>query len=164
MAELNTFFEAFDSIVEKYKLEKIKTIGDAYMCAGGLPTETSDHCLQTVKVGLEMQEVMKSINEERKKNGLIPWELRVGIHTGPVVAGVVGKKKYAYDIWGSTVNIASRMESNGEPGKVNISAASYAMIKENYQCHHRGKIEAKNVGEIDMYFVEQAINGEVIKN
>ncbi|MEJ2593764.1 MAG: adenylate/guanylate cyclase domain-containing protein [bacterium] len=162
VTELNTFFEAFDSIVEKYKLEKIKTIGDAYMCAGGLPTETSDHCLQTVKVGLEMQEVMKSINEERKKNGLIPWELRVGIHTGPVVAGVVGKKKYAYDIWGSTVNIASRMESNGEPGKVNISAASYAMIRDHYQCHYRGKIEAKNVGEVDMYFVEQKISREAV--
>ena len=164
VAELNTFFEAFDTIVEKYSLEKIKTIGDAYMCAGGIPTETSDHCLQTVKVGLEMQKVMKTINEKRKVQGHAPWELRVGIHTGPVVAGVVGKKKYAYDIWGSTVNIASRMESNGEPGKVNISEASYQLIKDRYRCHHRGKIEAKNGGEIDNFFIEEEINTTAINN
>jgi len=127
------------------------------MCAGGIPTETPDHCLKTVKVGLEMQEVMNSINNDRKAKGQHPWELRVGIHTGPVVAGVVGRKKYAYDIWGSTVNIASRMESNGAPGKVNISAATYGLIKDLYECHHRGKIEAKNVGEIDMYFIEKEI-------
>ena len=114
--------------------------------------------LRTVKVGLEMQAVMQSINIERKEQGRLPWELRVGIHTGPVVAGVVGKKKYAYDIWGNTVNIASRMESNGEPGKVNISAATYELIKEDYKCHYRGKISAKNVGEIDMYFIEEAIS------
>ena len=158
VGELNIFFEAFDSIVEKYQLEKIKTIGDAYMCAGGIPTSTNDHFLRTVKVGLEMQAVMQSINVERIEQGKVPWELRVGINTGPVVAGVVGKKKYAYDIWGNTVNIASRMESNGEPGKVNISAATYELIKEDYKCHYRGKISAKNVGEIDMYFIEEAIS------
>ena len=164
VSELNIFFQAFDSIVEKYQLEKIKTIGDAYMCAGGIPTSTNDHFLRTVKVGLEMQAVMQSINVERNKQGKVPWELRVGIHTGPIVAGVVGKKKYAYDIWGNTVNIASRMESNGEPGKVNISAATYELIKEDYKCHYRGKISAKNVGEIDMYFIEEDITSIKSKN
>lgn len=158
VAELNTFFQAFDSIVDKYQLEKIKTIGDAYMCAGGLPTETDDHFLKTVQAGLEMQNFMKNENEQRKQQGLNPWELRVGIHTGPVVAGVVGKKKYAYDIWGNTVNIASRMESNGEAGKVNISSATYQLVKSHFVCYHRGKISAKNVGEIDMYFIESEIS------
>jgi class 3 adenylate cyclase len=99
-------------------------------------------------------------NRQREKNltGIAGWELRIGIHTGPVVAGVVGKKKYAYDIWGDTVNIASRMESNGEPGKVNISATTYRLISEYYKCVYRGKISAKNIGEIDMYFVESEIN------
>ena len=160
VAELNMFFQAFDSIVDKYKLEKIKTIGDAYMCAGGIPTATNDHFITTVKVGLEMQDFMNKTNEKRREQGLLPWELRIGIHTGPVVAGVVGKKKYAYDIWGSTVNIASRMESNGEAGKVNVSSATYQLVKENYNCYHRGKISAKNVGEIDMYFIENEITAK----
>ena len=89
------------------------------------------------------------------EDGLEPWDLRIGLHVGPVVAGVVGKKKYAYDIWGSTVNIASRMESNGEPGRVNISASTYELIKDEFECSYRGKIYAKNVGDIDMYFVER---------
>jgi class 3 adenylate cyclase len=96
---------------------------------------------------------MKLINEQRILEGLSPWELRIGIHIGPIVAGVVGKKKYAYDIWGSTVNIASRMETNGEPGQVNISAATYELVKDHFDCTYRGKIYAKNIGEIDMYFV-----------
>jgi class 3 adenylate cyclase len=153
---LNDFFIAFDEIISRNGLEKIKTIGDAYMCAGGIPLENSNHPFDTVKAGLEMQEYMKATNEKREKLGDLPWGLRIGIHTGPVVAGVVGKKKYAYDIWGNTVNIASRMESSGEAGKVNISAASYNIVKERYICSHRGKIHAKNVGDIDMYFV----NGE----
>jgi class 3 adenylate cyclase len=98
------------------------------------------------------------MNRRRKEEGKEVWDLRVGIHVGPVVAGVVGKKKYAYDIWGSTVNIASRMESNGAPGKVNISASTYELIKDRFICSHRGKIHAKNVGEIDMYFIEREID------
>lgn len=162
VAELNTFFHAFDTIVDKYDLEKIKTIGDAYMCAGGIPSITDDHFIKAVKAGLEMQEFMQDINGTRLKEGLTPWGLRVGIHTGPIVAGVVGKKKYAYDIWGNTVNIASRMESNGEVDKVNISASTYNLVKEYYNCHYRGKISAKNVGEIDMYFIEDEITIEKI--
>jgi class 3 adenylate cyclase len=149
---------AFDEIVEKYKLEKIKTIGDAYMCAGGIPTVNDTHPLDAVHAALAMQVYMEKKNSERKEKGIDGWELRVGIHTGPIVAGVVGKKKYAYDIWGDTVNIASRMESNGEPGKVNISSSTYHQIKGYYQCLYRGKISAKNIGEVDMYFVNEPLH------
>ena len=152
--ELDACFIAFDGIIAKYDLEKIKTIGDSYMCAGGIPTPDETHVLKIVKAGLEIQQYIAEYNAKRKENGLEPWNIRIGIHVGPIVAGVVGKKKYAYDIWGSTVNIASRMESNGEPGKVNISSATYELIKDYYECSHRGKISAKNIGEIDMYFIE----------
>jgi len=161
--ELNDFFIAFDEIIERHGLEKIKTIGDAYMCAGGIPVKNSVHPISTVKAGLEMQEYMRETNEKREKLGEMPWGLRVGVHTGPIVAGVVGKKKYAYDIWGNTVNVASRMESSGEAGKLNISAATYELVKEKYTCSHRGKIYAKNVGDIDMYFVDREISGDMEK-
>jgi class 3 adenylate cyclase len=157
VSELNSCFVAFDEIVDKYNLEKIKTIGDSYMCAGGIPTPNRTHPIDMVKAGIEMVEHMKWRNDQRIALGLQPWELRVGIHVGPVAAGVVGKKKYAYDIWGSTVNIASRMESNGAPGQVNISSGAYELIKDKFFCQHRGKIYAKNIGEIDMYFVEGEI-------
>lgn len=156
--ELNDSFMAFDEIVENNQLEKIKTIGDAYMCAGGIPTPYESHLFNMIKAGLEMQAFIKEKNMKRMAEGMPLWELRVGIHIGPVVAGVVGRKKYAYDIWGSTVNIASRMESNGAPGRVNISAGVYEQVKELYTCSHRGKISAKNVGEIDMYFVDEKVN------
>jgi adenylate cyclase len=138
-------------------LEKIKTIGDAYMCAGGIPIANDKHPLAAVNAALAMQEYMVKQNQSRQSRGEQGWDLRVGIHTGPIVAGVVGKKKYAYDIWGDTVNIASRMESSGEPGKVNISSSTYNHIKDIYKCAYRGKISAKNIGEIDMYFVEATI-------
>ena len=154
VAELDACFIAFDAIIGRNNLEKIKTIGDSYMCAGGIPVEDDLHVLKIVKAGLEIQEYIASNNVRRLENGLEPWHLRIGIHVGPVVAGVVGKMKYAYDIWGSTVNIASRMESNGEPGKVNISSATYELIKDYYACSYRGKISAKNIGDIDMYFIE----------
>ncbi|HUH33615.1 MAG TPA: adenylate/guanylate cyclase domain-containing protein, partial [Daejeonella sp.] len=158
--ELNTYFMAFDDIIEKYGLEKIKTIGDAYMCAGGIPVIDDSHPIKIIKASLEIQQYIKMRNEAKKETGDLPWDLRIGIHTGPVVAGVVGRKKYAYDIWGSTVNTASRMESNGEPGRVNISADTYEMVKDRYLCTYRGKILAKNVGEIDMYFVESELTGQ----
>jgi adenylate cyclase len=152
--ELDACFIAFDGIIEKYDLEKIKTIGDSYMCAGGIPTHDETHVLKIVKAGLEIQQYIADYNQRRAEKGLEPWNIRIGVHVGPIVAGVVGKKKYAYDIWGSTVNIASRMESNGEPGKVNISHATYEHIKDFYACTSRGKISAKNIGEIDMYFID----------
>ena len=154
VSELNACFIAFDDIIDKYHLEKIKTIGDSYMCAGGIPTEDEHHPINIIKAGMEIRDCMKTLNEKREMLGQPSWDLRIGIHIGPVVAGVVGRKKYAYDIWGSTVNIASRMESNGEPGEINISAATYNLIKDKYACTYRGKIFAKNIGEIDMYFVE----------
>lgn len=155
--ELGACFMAFDHIIEKHGLEKIKTIGDAYMCAGGIPTPTDDHVFRVVRASLEIQEYVAQNNQQRRQRGLSPWDIRIGIHVGPVVAGVVGKKKYAYDIWGTTVNVASRMESSGMPGHVNISAATYELIKEKYACVYRGKVQAKNIGEIDMYLIDHEI-------
>ena len=164
VAELDACFIAFDSIIEKHNLEKIKTIGDSYMCAGGIPVPDENHVLNIVKAGLEIQEYISEYNIGRIQRGLKPWVARIGLHAGPVVAGVVGKKKYAYDIWGSTVNIASRMEANGEPGKVNVSQTVYEIIKDHYTCIPRGKISAKNVGDIDMYFIEDKPNGKMNLN
>lgn len=164
VAELDDCFVAFDDIIAKHNLEKIKTIGDSYMCAGGIPRKDGIddlHAVKIVKAGLQIQAYMHAKNEERQKAGLPPWELRVGIHSGPVVAGVVGKHKYAYDIWGSTVNIASRMESNGLAKEINVSANIYNLVKDSYHCTPRGKIFAKNVGEIDMYFVKELQDGTV---
>lgn len=153
--ELNQSFLAFDRIIDKYNLEKIKTIGDAYMCAGGIPVANKTNPLDIVRAGLEIREFMENLKKEREAKGEDYWELRIGIHTGPVVAGVVGKNKFAYDIWGDAVNTASRMESSGVPGKVNISGATYELIKDKFECSYRGKIQAKNKGEIDMYIVER---------
>ena len=152
--ELNTCFIAFDDIIGKYGLEKIKTIGDSYMCAGGIPTADEHHVENMVKASLEICHFIRQYNQKRNLEGLESWDLRIGIHVGPVIAGVVGKKKYAYDIWGSTVNIASRLESNGMPGKVNISSSVFELIKDKYSCSYRGKINAKNIGDIDMYFLD----------
>ena len=130
------------------------------MCAGGIPTPDDQHPYNIVKASLEIQRYIREYNIRRVENGLVSWDMRVGIHIGPIVAGVVGKKKYAYDIWGSTVNIASRMESNGMPGKVNISAATYEQVRDKFACSYRGKIDAKNIGQIDMYFVDHELIDE----
>ena len=151
--ELGIFFAKFDEIIGGHFIEKIKTIGDAYMCVGGLPLRNKSNPIDTVLAALEMQEFAKEINKIKLKEGKDPWQIRLGIHTGKVVAGVIGKKKFAYDIWGDTVNTASRMESSGEADKVNISGTTYENIKEYFECEYRGKIKAKNKGEIDMYFV-----------
>ncbi|HEY0060429.1 MAG TPA: adenylate/guanylate cyclase domain-containing protein [Flavisolibacter sp.] len=153
--DLNECFIEFDAIMEKFNLEKIKTIGDSYMCAGNLPSPDPDHVYKIVKAALAIQGFMEKHNLRRIDKGLQPWEIRIGLHVGPVVAGVVGKKKYAYDIWGSAVNIASRMESNGTPGKVNVSADTYELIKHRFDCTHRGKLTAKNLGDLDMYYVDK---------
>jgi adenylate cyclase len=147
--ELDKFFFHFDSVVEKYNIEKIKTIGDAYMAAGGIPVKNSSNPVEVVLAGLEMQYYMK----ELKKKKADIWDLRIGIHTGPVITGVVGHKKLSYDIWGDTVNTASRMESSGEGGKVNISGTTYALVKDFFICEYRGKLPVKYKGNIDMYFV-----------
>ena len=147
--ELDKFFFHFDSVVEKYNIEKIKTIGDAYMAAGGIPVKNSSNPVEVVLAGIEMQYYMKDL----KKQKADIWDLRIGIHTGPVITGVVGHKKLSYDIWGDTVNTASRMESSGEGGKVNISGTTYALVKDFFLCEYRGKLPVKYKGNIDMYFV-----------
>jgi class 3 adenylate cyclase len=151
--ELNLCFLAFDEICERHNLEKIKTIGDAYMCAGGLPIANESNPYDTVQAALDMQAWMVKMQAEKQAKGEAAWQLCIGIHSGPVVAGVVGKNKFAYDIWGDTVNLASRMESSGEADKVNISGVTYELVKDKFQCTYRGKIEAKNKGEVEMYFV-----------
>ena len=152
--QLNECFLAFDAIIEKYNLEKIKTIGDAYMCAGNIPSPNPGHAYKIIKAALEIQEFMERHNVRRAEKGMQGWQIRIGVHIGPVVAGVVGKKKYAYDIWGNAVNVASRMESNGTPGRVNISADTHEIVKEWFVCSHRGKIYAKNLGDLDMFYVD----------
>jgi adenylate cyclase len=152
--ELNYCFFEFDKIIDKHNLEKIKTIGDAYMCAGGIPVANDTNPVDIVRAGLEIKKFMDKLREDREKQGKDYWELRIGIHTGEVVAGVVGKNKFAYDIWGDAVNTASRMESSGIPGQVNISGFTYELVKDHFDCTYRGKIQAKNKGEIDMYIVD----------
>jgi len=154
VAEIDYCFSAFDRIIQTHNIEKIKTVGDAYLCAGGLPILTFTHAEDIVKSAIEILGFMMQRKKEKEMRGEIPFEIRIGIHTGPVVAGIVGVKKFAYDIWGDTVNIASRMESSCEAGKINISGSTYELVRDKFRCIHRGKMEAKNKGMIDMYFVE----------
>jgi class 3 adenylate cyclase len=155
VAEIHTCFKAFDDIIGKHNIEKIKTIGDSYMCAGGLPVANKTNAIDMANAALEIQQFMQKHLLQRRIEGKETFEIRIGVHTGPVVAGIVGVKKFAYDIWGDTVNIASRMESSGEAGKVNISSSTYRFVKDKFACTYRGKIQAKNKGEIDMYFLER---------
>ena len=152
--EIDTYFSAFDNIMQQYGLEKIKTIGDAYIAAGGLPEHNTATAQNVIQAAIAMQSVVEELKMKRVESSLPYFELRIGIHTGPVVAGVVGIKKFQYDIWGDTVNLAARMEQSGVPGKINISQSTYEKVKDQFHCKHRGKIDAKNKGEIDMYFVE----------
>jgi adenylate cyclase len=155
--EINVCFKAFDAIAEKYQIEKIKTIGDSYMAAGGMSNTDPDSLKNTVLAGLEMQAFITQRAIENQQAQKPYFEMRVGIHAGPIVAGIVGVKKFQYDIWGDTVNTASRMESNGSVGKVNISQALYELIKDDstFTFEYRGNISAKGKGEINMYFVEK---------
>jgi adenylate cyclase len=127
------------------------------MCAGGIPVANKTNPVSIVKAGLEIKAFMEKLKIDRELLGKDYWELRIGVHTGQVVAGVVGKNKFAYDIWGDAVNTASRMESSGIPGQVNISGTTYELIKDQFNCTYRGKVKAKNKGEIDMYIVEKEI-------
>jgi len=151
--ELDRFFFHFDSVVEKYHIEKIKTIGDAYMCAGGIPEKNRTNPVEVVLAALEVQDYMKKLKESNEVSGMKFWDIRIGIHTGSVVAGVIGHKKLSYDIWGDTVNTASRMESSGVGGKINISGTTYEFVRDFFICEHRGRMPVKYKGELDMYFV-----------
>jgi len=149
---IDDYFKAFDEIISKYGLEKIKTIGDSYMCAGGLPTPDENHVVNMAKAAIEIRDFVAS--EKNKNNDMPKFDVRIGLHTGDVVAGIVGLKKWQYDIWGDTVNIASRMESASKPGKINISETTYNEIKSEFNCEYRGEIEMKNRGIMKMYFLD----------
>ncbi|MBC7381791.1 MAG: PAS domain S-box protein [Bacteroidia bacterium] len=148
VSEVDYCFKGFDDIMERHGLEKIKTIGDAYLAVCGLPNENKHHAIKAASAALD---IIKFIKTRKEAGGL--FEIRIGLHSGSVVAGIVGSKKFAYDIWGDAVNTASRMENCSEAGKINISESTYQLIKEAYSCNHRGKIEAKNKGLTDMYFI-----------
>ncbi len=154
VADLDYCFKAFDAIIEKNNLEKIKTIGDAYMCAGGLPNSNDTHAHQIMQAAIEMQAFLKNWAASNKDNKVPIFKARIGIHTGPLIAGVVGDKKFAYDIWGDTVNIASRMESAAEAGRINVSKTTYELLKDDFDFIARGSIEAKNIGAMNMYFLK----------
>lgn len=151
---IDQYYKAYDLITTKYNVEKIKTIGDAYMCVSGLPVESSQHGINAIRTAIEMMDFTNKLNIERKSKNLPYCELRIGIHSGPVAAGVVGSKKFAYDIWGDSVNVAARIESAAEAGTINISSSTYEIIKGDFECVHRGKVDVKNKGKIDMYFIK----------
>ncbi|MEM7181967.1 MAG: adenylate/guanylate cyclase domain-containing protein [Spirochaetota bacterium] len=163
LAELDYCFSNFDKIITKHKLEKMKTIGDSYMCAGGIPTSNRTHAIDCVLAALAIQQFMKNHEREKKFRNESYWQIRLGIHSGGLVAGVIGDKKFAYDIWGDTVNTASRMESSGIAGEVNISQETYSLIKDFFTCEYRGRISAKNKDNLEMYLVKN-IRKDFIKS
>jgi len=154
---IDMYFRAFDRIILEHGLEKIKTIGDAYMAAGGLPVRKYSHPADTVRAALRIVEATEAIGKELERQGKPCFQIRVGVHTGPLIAGVVGEHKFQYDIWGDTVNTASRMESSGGVGRVNISDDTHELVKEFFECEYRGEIEAKGKGKIGMWFVNKQV-------
>jgi class 3 adenylate cyclase len=153
--DIDFIFRAFDDIMERNQLEKIKTIGDAYLCVSGLPDTTTHNPMNVLKAATEIQDFIKELIEEKRKENQPFFDIRIGIHTGPLVAGIVGAKKFAFDIWGDTVNTAARMEQNCEPGKINLSGSTFKEVLTRVEYTYRGKVEAKNKGEIDMYYLNR---------
>jgi len=152
VGELHACFKAFDGMLDRYNIEKIKTVGDAYLAVSGLPSANPNHAADMVAVAINMRDFMQY---RKTQLGDATFEMKIGVHTGSVVAGIVGVKKFAYDIWGDTVNLAARMEQNCEPGKINISESTYQLVKDKYDCEYRGEIQAKNKGKLKMYFVNK---------
>ena len=146
------YFSRFDEVMEKHGLEKIKTMGDAYMCTGGIHLNKEDHAIRMVHAAFEIVKITEEVKIKNQDN-IMPYEIRIGINTGPVIAGVVGTQKFAYDIWGDTVNVAARMETNSETGRINISENTYELIKDEFECEYRGKMKVKNKGMMKMYYV-----------
>ena len=153
--EIDCCFRHFDHIIGKYpSIEKIKAIGDAYLCVGGLPAANANHATEVVAAALGIRDFINKLQTQRIREGKQGFQIRIGVHTGPVVAGVVGAKKFAYDIWGDTVNTAARLESSGEPGEVNISEVTHGRVQSDFVCRHRGQVAAKNKADMNMYFVD----------
>ena len=152
---IDSCFKKFDEIISKHNLEKIKTIGDAYLCVSGLPDTRDHNAISVINAAMDIIDMIKKMRESNSESGF--FDIRIGIHTGPLVAGVVGSKKFAYDIWGDTVNTAARMEQNSEANRINISQSTYELVKDKFNCSFRGKQPAKNKGLIEMYFVESVI-------
>jgi class 3 adenylate cyclase len=150
LRELDDCFSAFDAIIEKYGLEKLKTIGDAYMFAGGVPVSLEENAVRCVEAA---REILQFVAEKRTRDPRF-WQIRIGMHTGKLVAGVIGRKKFIYDVWGDTVNTASRLEAAGEPGRINTSSETYNLIKDRFTCVYRGEIAVKGKGPLAMYFVD----------
>lgn len=153
---LNENFTAFDEITARNGMEKVKTIGDAYMAAGGIPSPNTTNAHDAVAAAIAIRDWIAAWNAKRVEQGKDTWHARIGIHTGELIAGVIGKRKFAYDVWGDAVNVASRMETSGEPDKINISKATYELVKDQFQCTPRGLIEVKGRGDMEMWFVEGA--------
>lgn len=168
IADLNYCFGAFDRIVTRLGLERVKTIGDCYMCVAGIPDPRPDHAVRMVQAAFAMQHFLEKWRHERIGRNLPAFEARIGLHSGPVIGGIVGSTKFAFDIWGDTVNIAARMEDNGKANRVNISGSTYALVQEHFHCEFRGKIPIKNIGEAEMYFVlgpkNEAAQGRLAQN
>jgi class 3 adenylate cyclase/lipopolysaccharide biosynthesis regulator YciM len=156
------YFSKFDEIINKYDLEKIKTIGDSYMCAGGLPFESEDHAVRMIMAAFEISKFVTDSKELKNSDEITNFDIRIGLNSGAVVAGVVGTKKFAYDIWGDTVNVASRMESLSEPGRINISEDTFELVKDIFNCSYRGEIDVKNRGRMKMYFVDGIKNQDLL--
>lgn len=152
--ELDYYFQAIDTIFSKHDVEKIKTIGDAYLAVSGLPLADKRHAHRALEAAVEILDFIKKEKEKRASEGRMAFDVRIGIHSGSVIAGVVGNTKFAFDIWGDDVNIAARLESSGEKGRINVSESTWRLVNNHYNFEQRGRVNAKYKGEIEMYFLE----------
>jgi class 3 adenylate cyclase len=158
VGEIDYYFRAFDRIIKPFGIEKIKTIGDAYMAACGVPVANPYHALNVIRAAMKIREFCSEEAEKRRATGKPFFEIRIGVNSGSLVAGIVGESKFAYDIWGDTVNMAARMEQSGVPGKVNVTEDTYVLIRDKFECVHRGKLSVKHKDDVEMYFVESEIS------